>query len=312
MALLKLLRAGYDTKFKETLLSSHEFCCEFKKKADLVDGKVPLDQLPPGLGLINFYDNYSDLISTLPQPQPIDTIAGVRNSQGTKWLPGNLGGTWYPKGYYRSTGSSWEYMGEWSNQAIQAVVDAGIDFDQFVTPLTLNNYVKWGTKNDSIQFKDEGISLGSTGSVNEIDFTGPGISAVRTGNKLEVNVSTSGGSGDAVVIQYNAGQVINGGKAVILDTDGLVYHMDINNSAHWYQYVGISNNAAIIGDPVGITVSGKTNVLGTGWTPGIGYYISSTGVLSSTPPSSGFCKQVGVGIDTDTINIVNYSDTILI
>lgn len=36
----------------------------------------------------------------------------VLDSQGTSWLPGWLGGTYYPKGLYYSDGATWEYMGE--------------------------------------------------------------------------------------------------------------------------------------------------------------------------------------------------------
>lgn len=302
------MQSNNEEIYKKIKFLERKFFC----KADLINGKVPLDQLPSGLGLISFYDNYTQLNLLAPQPQANDLVAGVRNSQGTKWLPGTLGGTWYPKGYYISTGTSWEFFGEFSIQASLIDTNLGVNNDQFITPYTLKNASQWDTKNNSIQFKDEGANLGTAGTINEIDFIGPGVNSTRTGNKLEVNITSSSGSGDSVVIQYNAGEVINGGKAVILDTDGLVYHMDINNSAHWYQYVGISNNSAIVGDPVNITVSGKTNVLGAGWSPGIGYYISNTGALSSTPPITGFCKQVGVGIDSDTINIVNYSEIIAI
>lgn len=45
----------------------------------------------------------------------------------------------------------------------------------------------------SIQFRDEGVALGAAGSVNEMDFVGTGVSAVRVGNKITVTIN--GGSG---------------------------------------------------------------------------------------------------------------------
>lgn len=76
--------------------------------------------------------------AALPDPtlNP-DTYINVLASQGTKWLPGVLGGTYYSKGFYYSDGISWSFVGEVPWQATQADVDAGIITDQFVSPATL-------------------------------------------------------------------------------------------------------------------------------------------------------------------------------
>ena len=67
-------------------------------------------------------------------------IYNVLASQGTSWLPFTLGGTYYPKGIYQSIAGVWEYVGEFPYQATQAEVNAGLNNDKFVTPLTLANY----------------------------------------------------------------------------------------------------------------------------------------------------------------------------
>jgi hypothetical protein len=310
--LYTLLKLGKESNFKQAIFHSPEFCCILSKKADLVDGKVPLDQLPAGLGLINFYDNFTALNTALPQPQSVDMIAAVRNSQGTSWLPGSLGGTFYPKGYYRSTGVTWEFFGDFSYQATLVDVNLGVNNDQFVTPYTLANAAQWNTKNAAIQFENGGVPLGLIGNVDEIDFTGL-LTATRVGNKVTVNASGSSGStAEGVVNTYTAGEILSGGVAVIMDTDAKVYKMDINNSYHWDKYIGITTQAAIANDPINVITCGVTTLLGSGWAPGTPYYISSTGVLSTTNPAPGFCKQVGVGINTDMINIVNYSEFVLI
>ena len=46
-----------------------------------------------------------------------------------------------------------------------------------------------------IQYKDEGTNLGTSGTVDEVDFTGAGVSASRAGNKITVNVAGGGASG---------------------------------------------------------------------------------------------------------------------
>ncbi len=57
-------------------------------------------------------------------------------SQGTKYLPGALGGTYYNSGLYRSSGTIWEFI-ETPYQATQAEVNSGTVPDKFVSPLTL-------------------------------------------------------------------------------------------------------------------------------------------------------------------------------
>ena len=59
-------------------------------------------------------------------------------SQGTSWLPGSLGGTYYSAGLYYSNGVAWEFL-DVPYQATQLEVDTGTNNDKFVTPLTLSN-----------------------------------------------------------------------------------------------------------------------------------------------------------------------------
>ncbi len=54
-----------------------------------------------------------------------------------------------------------------------------------------------GDHQSAIQFQDEGSNLGLAGTVNTIDFTGSAIQAIRTGNKVTVNVT--GGSGTGIM-----------------------------------------------------------------------------------------------------------------
>ena len=49
--------------------------------------------------------NYSDLLSTVTPS--MGEFAYVQNEQGTKWLPGTIGGTYYASGLYYYTGTTW-------------------------------------------------------------------------------------------------------------------------------------------------------------------------------------------------------------
>jgi len=77
--------------------------------------------------------------SALPDPT---TVSGqfywAEASQGTSWLPGSLGGTYYNSGMYYSNGITWQFMNV-PYQATQATVNTGTNDNQFVTPNTLKN-----------------------------------------------------------------------------------------------------------------------------------------------------------------------------
>lgn len=90
--------------------------------------------------IYDIVDNYS----ALPDPTlNEDRFFAVLNSQGTAWLPGSIGGTFYAKGIYYSDGSQWIYLGVFPYNATQSQVDAGISTDTFVTPNTFANALKW-------------------------------------------------------------------------------------------------------------------------------------------------------------------------
>jgi hypothetical protein len=89
---------------------------------------------------ITVVNNYS----ALPDPTTVpNQFYYTENSQGTRWLPGSLGGTYYPGGtIYYSNGVSW-VVAEVPWQATQSDVNAGTVTDEFVSPYTLANYNKW-------------------------------------------------------------------------------------------------------------------------------------------------------------------------
>ena len=58
----------------------------------------------------NAANGFSQIESTfndLNDGSELNEIAFVLNPQGTKWLPGSLGGNYYPKGVYKWTGTDW-------------------------------------------------------------------------------------------------------------------------------------------------------------------------------------------------------------
>lgn len=77
--------------------------------------------------------DYSTL-NLIPNPS-IYEYAYVRNDQGTPWLPGSLGGTYYPSGLYTFNGTEW-------------VHDKDLIYEQLNTMLTTVNFYETTISNN--------------------------------------------------------------------------------------------------------------------------------------------------------------------
>lgn len=92
--------------------------------------------------------------SALPAPASVvNEYYWVLASQGTAWLPGSMGGTYYPLGLYYSNGTTWSHMAT-PVQATQVEVDAGVNEDKFVSPKTLKDSVYFTEFEISVNFID--------------------------------------------------------------------------------------------------------------------------------------------------------------
>ena len=129
---------------------------------DPILGKLRRNDLKEAIAYFNSMGIYGMVTvanySALPPPNTATGFIYIcSSSQGTSWLPGPLGGTYYPEGFYYSTGSSWIYT-KTAYQALQATVDAGLIDNQFVSPLTFNNASKW----NQYALKQNGLVSGGT------------------------------------------------------------------------------------------------------------------------------------------------------
>lgn len=87
---------------------------------------------------IHTAQNYTDLLSTKPTGDFPGQLAYVIDSEGTAWLPGTLGGTYYPKGHYVWTGSAWLADKNAVAKQLQDLIDSRIiSATQWNSTLTL-------------------------------------------------------------------------------------------------------------------------------------------------------------------------------
>lgn len=126
-----------------------------------------------GVGYSGVVESYDDLPDAFVN---LNKFYYVKNSQGTRWLPGSLGGTYRKPGTYFSTGSSWTTDVS-PFQANQIDVDAGVNNDQFITPLTLENAHKWTTKADKTEVitnvVSSTLSVSISNNIATIDISSP-------------------------------------------------------------------------------------------------------------------------------------------
>jgi hypothetical protein len=152
--------------------------------------------------------------SALPDPT---TVSGqfywCESSQGTAWLPGGLGGTYYNSGMYYSNGVSWNFMNV-PYQATQSEVNTGTNTDKFVTPSTLKN---------STQFQ----YLDATSSIQgQID------SKEQKASFMCLSAPYVGTSGTALQKIFNVGSGGNGAfNALANKTYEFVCEFDLTNMA---------------------------------------------------------------------------------
>ena len=124
--------------------------------------------------------------SALPDPT---TVSGqfywCESSQGTSWLPGSLGGTYYNSGMYYSNGVAWQFMNV-PYQATQTEVNTGTNTDKFVTPSTFANATKWSTKQDALTESNFGsFSNGLTAKTTIVDADSVNIVDSDDSNKAK-------------------------------------------------------------------------------------------------------------------------------
>lgn len=118
-----------------------------------------------GKGVFGKVANYA----TLPNPTLHDGETWIAlASQGTAWLPGSLGGTYYPKGQYYSDGTNWIYDST-PYQSSQSDVNTGIITDQFVSPSTLANSIWAFTAAKGLATVLSGLSVVTGGVITSAD-----------------------------------------------------------------------------------------------------------------------------------------------
>lgn len=212
-------------------------------------------------------------------------------SQGTQWLPGSLGGTYYPLGIYYSNGVSWSYI-QTPYQATQPEVDAGTNNDKFVTPLTLENNDKWSTKADTSHTHVEAdiIDLGTystdihanIAALDLVSGTNTGDNAVNSlYSGLVSNATHTGEVTGSTTLTLDKTAITNQSAATVATGD-LILIADIDDSNNLKQVT--AQSIADLGSSLSVTQVTKTLTTGA-WTLVTGLYEQDVSDVAITASS---------------------------
>lgn len=178
-----------------------------------------------------FVDTYSDL------PDPSTTIYQIwvaKNSEGSQWLPGSLGGTYYPEGAYVSDGIKWISHKD-SYQATQTEVNVGSITNKWVTPNTLLNSSKWNTKQNNRIVNLQSNITTTLDAINFTDYinicTGNNNLTLPTAvtNKNMYTIKVISGS---TTVNTTSSQTIDGSSSIIINIPNTSLDF-ISNDSNW-------------------------------------------------------------------------------
>ena len=116
------------------------------------------------------------------------------------------------------------------------------------------------------------------------------------------DTGANGANGALSSYTYVAGEIIGGHRAVIINNN-LAYYTDCTNLDHINKPIGISSNASISGGNVTVVFYGEMEESSWNWDITKPIWISINGLLTQTPPETGFSCIIAMPIITTKIFI---------
>ena len=214
-------------------------------------------------------------------------------AQGTSWLPGSLGGTYYNSGMYYSNGISWEFLNVPYN-ATQSEVNTGTNDDKFITPLTFTNASKWGTVGTikGTLAATSGLIPTANGTLNTIagsnDFTNDGtdfIAKPTTTIKHQIGTTSTNAMYRLDSVGFRIGTIATVGttNTAIFEVDNTIKFLGSNTK------LGIGANASLTSgvENIGIGVDANKSITTGRYNIAIGNYANQDTVVSDSNISIG-------------------------
>jgi len=166
----------------------------------------------------------------------------------------------------------------------------------------------------SIQLSDNELTLDETIQVLDITNDVPTLD-------LSVNQATLEGQLEPLVInqffgdassfsrvEVTAGEALGGHRAVVV-ANNEAFYADPSSPSQAGQYVGITSNAAQLGDPVQVNFTGEMTESSWSWAPG-SIYVGANGTLTQTRPTTGWVLNIATALEPTRV-LINKTVAIL-
>jgi hypothetical protein len=209
-----------------------------------------------GIGFSFIANDWNNLNTVAPQPVASGTLAYCFNSQGTKWLPGTIGGNYYPQGIYVSDGAEWISDRNAIAEQLQINVD---DIDQLEADLAqeiINRTNADSNLQTQINAKLDSVVGGTDISIDNTDPNNPVINF--SGTSGEANTSSNLGTGEGLA-QPKVGvdlpfKSLVAGDGISLTSDANEVTINSNAKEHRHIYFAATNTTDTVINNVNIPV----------------------------------------------------------
>lgn len=122
-------------------------------------------------------------------------------------------------------------------------------------------------------------------------------------NSIETGPQGRPGPAGATVITYPASTAIGGHRIVVLNATEAVEYADHTTLTHANKIAGMSTGAAVEGADVTIQTHGEITEISWTWALDTPVWLSTTGLMTQTPPITGFSLIIGFPISATKLFI---------
>ena len=112
-----------------------------------------------------------------------------------------------------------------------------------------------------------------------------------------------GEPGDLIATDHLAGEALGGNRGVIVGNDNKIYYADQSNLTHFNRVLGITTGAAVQDDPASVRVGGIMAEPSWTWDLDKFIYLGINGLLTQTPPGTGFLLEMGWPINPTSMMV---------
>jgi hypothetical protein len=115
----------------------------------------------------------------------------------------------------------------------------------------------------------------------------------QTSNINVVNTNISVGAEGTQYLSKVAGEALSGHRMVVLNSAGKAVYADNTTMTHVSKVLGMTVGSAVLDAAIDILRWGELEEPSWSWTLDLPIFLSTSGLLTQTPPTTGFSQIIG-------------------